>query len=83
MIVNDEWQIGICELEFLGRDLVVPAQPIKSASLIAVAVGGVVLLLLIIDFVCCLTLHIGVIATLCRRNKRAPSEMDEETKIGR
>lgn len=68
---------------FLGRDLVIPANPVTSASLIAVAVGAVLLLLLIIDFICCLTLHIGMIATLCRRNKRAPSELDEETKIGR
>lgn len=76
-----EW---ICETAIiLGRDLVIPANPVTSASVIAVAVGGVLLLLLIIDFVCCLTMHIGIIATLCRRNKRAPSELDEETKIGR
>ncbi|XP_031621318.1 fasciclin-2 isoform X3 [Contarinia nasturtii] len=66
----------------VGRDLVIPASPVTSASLIAIAVGGVLLFLLIVDFVCCLTMHIGVIATLCRRNKRAPSELDEETKIG-
>lgn len=56
---------------------------LSSASIIAVAVGGILLLLLIIDFVCCLTLHIGIIATLCRRTKHMPSELDEETKLGR
>lgn len=67
----------------IGRDLVIPASPVTSASIIAVAVGGVLLLLLIIDFICCLTLNIGMIATMCRRNKSPPSEIDEETKIGR
>lgn len=69
----------------LGKDLVIrmEGRVLSSASIIAVAVGGVLLLLLIIDFVCCLTLHIGMIAALCRRTKRSPSELDEETKIGR
>lgn len=68
-----------------GKDLVIRKESpiLSSSSIIAVAVGGVLLLLLIIDFVCCLTLHIGMIATLCRRTKRSPSELDEETKIGR
>lgn len=68
-----------------GKDLVIRKEGhvLSSASIIAVAVGGVLLLLLIIDFVCCLTLHIGMIAALCRRTKRSPSELDEETKLGR
>lgn len=69
----------------LGSDLVIRKESpiLSSSSIIAVAVGGILLLLLIIDFVCCLTLHIGMIAMLCRRTKRSPSELDEETKIGR
>lgn len=80
---NDQNGMDLWSQIIIGRDLVIPANPVTSASIIAVAVGGVLLLLLIIDFVCCLTLHIGMIATLCRRNKRAPSDLDEETKIGR
>lgn len=81
--------VGMSERKFsfinAGKDLVIRKESpiLPYSSIIAVAVGGVLLLLLIIDFICCLTLHIGMIATLCRRTKRSPSELDEETKIGR
>lgn len=77
--------IAFANYSHLGKDPMVYKEKriLTSASIIAVAVGGILLLLLIIDFICCLTLHIGIIATLCRRTKRIPSDLDEETKLGR
>lgn len=92
MIKIIKWTIAkwVCKYEkknekFLGKDLVIrmEGRVWSSSSIIAIAVGGILLLLLIIDFACCLTCHIGMIAALCRKTKRSPSELDEETKIGR
>ncbi|KAL9884766.1 fasciclin-2 isoform X3 [Glossina fuscipes] len=58
-------------------------QVLSSASIVGIAVGGVLLLLLIIDLLCCATINMGVLATMCRRTKRSPSEIDEEAKLGR
>uniref|UniRef100_A0A1A9X4L3 Uncharacterized protein n=1 Tax=Glossina brevipalpis TaxID=37001 RepID=A0A1A9X4L3_9MUSC len=57
-------------------------QVLSSASIVGIAVGGVLLLLLIIDLLCCATINMGVLATMCRRTKRSPSEIDEEAKLG-
>lgn len=58
-------------------------QVLSSASIVGIAVGGVLLLLLIVDLLCCVTINMGVMASMCRRTKRSPSEIDEEAKLGR
>ncbi|KAJ6634132.1 Fasciclin-2, partial [Pseudolycoriella hygida] len=55
---------------------------LSSAAIIGIAVGGVLLLIILIDFLCCLIVNVGIMATLCRRTKRSPSELDDESKIG-
>ncbi|KAH8420233.1 hypothetical protein KR009_007698 [Drosophila setifemur] len=57
-------------------------QSISSASIVGIAVGGVLLLLLVVDILCCITVHMGVMATMCRKAKRSPSEIDDEAKLG-
>ena len=54
----------------------------KSATIVLIAVAGILVLLIIVDFVCCLTVNVGILATCCRRTKRSPSDLDEE-KLGR
>ena len=58
-------------------------QVLSSATIVGIAVGGVLLLLFIIDLLCCVTVRMGVMATMCRRAKRSPSDIDDETKLGR
>ncbi|KAM7350494.1 neural cell adhesion molecule fasciclin 2 isoform 1-T1 [Cochliomyia hominivorax] len=58
-------------------------QVLSSASIVGIAVGGVLLLLFIVDLLCCVTINMGVMASMCRRTKRSPSEIDEEAKLGR
>ena len=71
--------------ENLGVDVVQVAdrQVLSSASIVGIAVGGVLILLIIVDFLCCVTVRMGVMAAMCRKTKRSPSEIDEETKLGR
>ncbi|XP_061402949.1 fasciclin-2 isoform X3 [Musca vetustissima] len=57
-------------------------QVLSSASIVGIAVGGVLLLLFIVDLLCCVTINMGVMASMCRRTKRSPSEIDEEAKLG-
>jgi len=56
--------------------------PISSLIIVAIAVAGVFLLLIIIDFICCAALNLGILAMFCRSPKRSPSDLDEE-KFGR
>ncbi|XP_055913981.1 fasciclin-2 isoform X2 [Eupeodes corollae] len=67
-----------------GVDVVQVAdrQVLSSASIVGIVVGGVVILLIIVDLLCCVTVRMGVIAAMCRKTKRSPSEIDEETKLG-
>lgn len=69
----------------IGSDLVirVDSPVLSSAAIIGIAVGGVLLLIILIDFLCCLIVNTGIMAALCRRTKRSPSELDDESKIGR
>ncbi|XP_030382113.1 fasciclin-2 isoform X2 [Scaptodrosophila lebanonensis] len=57
-------------------------QVLSSAAIVGIAVGGVLLLLFIVDLLCCMTVHMGVMATMCRKAKRSPSEIDDEAKLG-
>ncbi|XP_068154477.1 fasciclin-2 isoform X2 [Drosophila tropicalis] len=57
-------------------------QVLSSAAIVGIAVGGVLLLLFIVDLLCCITVHMGVMATMCRKAKRSPSEIDDEAKLG-
>ncbi|XP_046801569.1 fasciclin-2-like isoform X1 [Lucilia cuprina] len=68
----------------LGIDVIQVAerQVLSSASIVGIAVGGVLLLLFIVDLLCCVTINMGVMASMCRRTKRSPSEIDEEAKLG-
>lgn len=77
--------IRLSLLRHTGSDLVirVDTPTLSSAAIIGIAVGAVLLLLLLIDLVCCMTIRSGIMAALCRRTKRSPSELDDETKIGR
>ncbi|KAG4069565.1 hypothetical protein HA402_006931 [Bradysia odoriphaga] len=67
-----------------GSDLVirVDTPAFSSAAIIGIAIGGVLLLIILIDFLCCLIMNTGIMASLCRRTKRSPSELDDESKIG-
>ncbi|XP_055603627.1 fasciclin-2 isoform X3 [Uranotaenia lowii] len=67
-----------------GLDVVlkVDDRAISSAAVIGIVVGAVLLLLLVIDILCCLIGNMGVLATLCRRSKRSPSELGDEEKLG-
>ncbi|SPP89149.1 fasciclin-2 isoform X6 [Drosophila guanche] len=58
-------------------------QVLSSAAIVGIAVGGVLLLLFIVDLLCCITVHMGVMAAMCRKAKRSPSEIDDEAKLGR
>lgn len=69
----------------IGLDVVVrydnPA--LSSAAIIGLSVGLVLLILILIDLLCCIKLHAGVFALLCGRKKRSPSDLDDEAKHGR
>ncbi|XP_020805211.1 fasciclin-2 isoform X4 [Drosophila serrata] len=58
-------------------------QVFSSAAIVGIALGGVLLLLFVVDLLCCVTVHMGVMATMCRKAKRSPSEIDDEAKLGR
>ncbi|KAI8036151.1 hypothetical protein M5D96_011011, partial [Drosophila gunungcola] len=58
-------------------------QVFSSAAIVGIALGGVLLLLFVVDLLCCITVHMGVMATMCRKAKRSPSEIDDEAKLGR
>ncbi|XP_034489459.1 fasciclin-2 isoform X3 [Drosophila innubila] len=57
-------------------------QVLSSAAIVGIAVGGVLLLLFIVDLLCCITVHMGVMAAMCRKAKRSPSDIDDEAKLG-
>ncbi|XP_020805209.1 fasciclin-2 isoform X2 [Drosophila serrata] len=57
-------------------------QVFSSAAIVGIALGGVLLLLFVVDLLCCVTVHMGVMATMCRKAKRSPSEIDDEAKLG-
>ncbi|XP_058821614.1 fasciclin-2 isoform X2 [Topomyia yanbarensis] len=67
-----------------GIDVVlrVDDHALSSAAVIGIVVGCVLLLLLIIDILCCLIGNLGLLAMLCRRTKRSPSELGDEEKLG-
>ncbi|TDG42504.1 hypothetical protein AWZ03_011073 [Drosophila navojoa] len=67
-----------------GNDVIQVAerQVLSSAAIVGIAVGGVLLLLFIVDLLCCITVHMGVMAAMCRKAKRSPSEIDDEAKLG-
>ncbi|XP_017088459.2 fasciclin-2 isoform X1 [Drosophila bipectinata] len=68
-----------------GIDVIqVAERPVlSSAAIVGIALGGVLLLLFVVDLLCCVTVHMGVMATMCRRAKRSPSDIDDEAKLGR
>ncbi|XP_017030458.1 fasciclin-2 isoform X3 [Drosophila kikkawai] len=68
-----------------GIDIIQVAerQVFSSAAIVGIALGGVLLLLFVVDLLCCVTVHMGVMATMCRKAKRSPSEIDDEAKLGR
>lgn len=69
-----------------GIDVVlrVDDRALSSAAVIGIVVGCVLLLLLVIDILCCLIGNLGLLAMMCRRTKRSPSDlMGEEEKLGR
>lgn len=56
---------------------------LSSATIVGIAIAAVLVLLLLVDFLCCMLINAGIMAALCRRTKRSPSELDDEAKIGR
>lgn len=68
-----------------GSDLVtrIDTPVLSSAAIVGIAIAIVFLLLLLVDFLCCMLINAGIMAALCRRKKRSPSELDDESKIGR
>jgi len=75
----------ICYKKNSGIDVIQVAerQVFSSAAIVGIAIGGVLLLLFVVDLLCCITVHMGVMATMCRKAKRSPSEIDDEAKLGR
>lgn len=73
------------DLSNTGIDVIQVAdrQVLSSAAIVGIAVAGVLLLLFIVDLLCCITVHMGVMAAMCRKAKRSPSEIDDEAKLGR
>ncbi|XP_058062458.1 fasciclin-2 isoform X1 [Anopheles bellator] len=67
-----------------GIDVVlrVDSPTLSSAAVIGIVIGAVLLLLLIIDLLCCLFGNLGITAMLCRKTKRSPSDLDDEAKLG-
>jgi neural cell adhesion molecule len=61
----------------------VESAALSSAAIVGIAVAGVIIILILVDLLCCVTVNAGVFATLCRKTKRSPSDLDEETKLGR
>ncbi|XP_055640288.1 fasciclin-2 isoform X3 [Toxorhynchites rutilus septentrionalis] len=55
---------------------------LSSAAVIGIVVGCVLLLLLVIDILCCLIGNLGLLAMMCRRTKRSPSDLGDEEKLG-
>uniref|UniRef100_A0A2M4AFG3 Putative neural cell adhesion molecule n=2 Tax=Anopheles triannulatus TaxID=58253 RepID=A0A2M4AFG3_9DIPT len=68
-----------------GIDVVlrVDSATLSSAAVIGIVIGSVLLLLIIIDLLCCLFGNLGIMAMLCRKTKRSPSDLDDEAKLGR
>lgn len=58
-------------------------QVIHSAMIVGIAVGGVLILLIVIDLLCCLLANAGLFAMVCRRHKRSPSDLEDDQKLGR
>ncbi|XP_049301474.1 fasciclin-2 isoform X2 [Anopheles funestus] len=67
-----------------GIDVVlrVDSPTLSSAAVIGIVIGSVVLLLIIADLLCCAFGNLGILATLCRKTKRSPSDLDDEAKLG-
>ncbi|XP_035780060.1 fasciclin-2-like isoform X3 [Anopheles albimanus] len=67
-----------------GIDVVlrVDSPALSSAAVIGIVIGAVLLLLIIIDLLCCLFGNLGIMAMLCRKTKRSPSDLDDEAKLG-
>lgn len=70
---------------YIGIDVVlrVDDRALSSAAVIGIVVGCVLLLLLVIDILCCLIGNLGLLAMMCRRTKRSPSDLGDEEKLGR
>lgn len=70
---------------FAGLDVIGVADKrinISSIAIVGIAVAAILLILIIIDFLCCVTVNLGIFSMLCRKPKRSPSDLDEE-KFGR
>lgn len=94
-VLNATIKINVCaskaklrltmSLYFPGLDVIGVADKrinISSLTIVGISVAGILLLLLIIDFICCVTVNLGILSMLCRKPKRSPSDLDEE-KFGR
>lgn len=69
-----------------GADVVLRVDDtvLSSGAIVGIAVGAVLLLILIIDLMCCATKRMGMLAALTRKTKRSPSDLDDETaRLGR
>lgn len=57
---------------------------LSSGAIVGIAVGAVLILILLIDLMCCATKRIGMLAALTRKTKRSPSDLDDEAaRLGR
>lgn len=57
---------------------------LSSGAIVGIAVGAVLILILLIDLMCCATKRMGILASLTRKTKRSPSDLDDEqTRLGR
>lgn len=55
---------------------------VSSIAIVGIAVAGILLILMLVDLLCCVTVKLGIFAMICRKPKRSPSDLDEE-KFGR
>lgn len=55
---------------------------VSSIAIVGLAVAGILIILILVDFLCCITVNLGIFAMICRKPKRSPSDLDEE-KFGR
>lgn len=78
--------MSVTTSEFPGADVVLRVDDtvLSSGAIVGIAVGAVLLLILIVDLMCCATKRCGMLAALTRKTKRSPSDLDDEaTRLGR
>lgn len=69
-----------------GADVVLRVDDtvLSSGAIVGIAVGAVLILVLVIDLMCCATKRTGMMAALTRKAKRSPSDLDDEAaRLGR